>query len=157
MSDTQRQYNFIFASLVNEPDELVGLIAYGIYKKEKIGYIEEFTKRHERGPTDTELNEFHCMSVARIDQYRGLAEARLAELLDELIADQTEIIQRDFESRYKQDLAKAKTSWSASIIQSFLGSVLFTFFIGFVVVIIIGWRDGISTLVKEAVKLLSGQ
>ncbi len=36
-----RQYNYIYKKLVNSEDDLIGLIAYGIYKKHKIEFIEQ--------------------------------------------------------------------------------------------------------------------
>lgn len=35
------KYNFIYKELVSADDDLVGLIAYGIYKKHKIGLYNQ--------------------------------------------------------------------------------------------------------------------
>lgn len=42
---SERNYNYIFSKLVNAEDDVVGLLAYAIYKQQKIEYIEDFTKK----------------------------------------------------------------------------------------------------------------
>ena len=36
----QRNYNFIYSKLVEKDSDLIGHIAYSLYKKSKIEYIE---------------------------------------------------------------------------------------------------------------------
>lgn len=161
MSEThERRYSFIFSKLLQEPDDLVGLLAYGIYKNEKIAYIEAFKTKHLRGPSDEELDTFHEHSIARMDQYRTIAESKLSDLLDELISDQTEQTKKELESKYKEDIkrdiAKAKTGWLPAIAQSFIGSVFFVIAIGASVFIMLGWRDGTNYLIRESARILTG-
>lgn len=43
MSDPcERKFNNIFQQLAEEPEDLIGLLAYGVYKREKIEYIIRF-------------------------------------------------------------------------------------------------------------------
>ena len=151
--EAEKKYNFIFSRLVQKPNDMVGLLAYGEYKREKIEYISSFQERHGgRSPSDAEMEVFHDLSNARIVQYRTLAEKSLAEIQSELLADQVEIIYADFESRYKQDIAKAKTSWLAAVAQSFLGSVMFTIFLGAIVFFIFGAKYGVNAVAQEVYK-----
>ena len=60
-----RKYNYIFSKLVDDETDLIGLVAYGIYKNNKIGYIEKFKEKQGREPSEDELE--HSMSIlARI-------------------------------------------------------------------------------------------
>ena len=41
----EKQYNFIYSKLVTSQDDVIGLLAYSIYKRHKIEYIEDFKKK----------------------------------------------------------------------------------------------------------------
>jgi len=75
----ERQYNFIFSKLVEKDDDMLGLLAYGLYKQQKIEYIAQFKKEHGRGPSHEELATFHDLtsSPTQIENYKQLAEIRL--------------------------------------------------------------------------------
>ncbi|WP_027183586.1 hypothetical protein [Desulfovibrio inopinatus] len=156
-AEPKRQFNFIFSKLVEKSDDLVGLLAYGIYKQEKIHFIERFkTENNDRNPTEEDLKLFHDLSNDRIDQYRQLALNDLAEIQNEVLSERVHDIRIEFERRLKDDLAQAKTSWWAAITQSFLGSVVFTFFLGFLLIILLGAKYGLNRVLEEGVKMLTG-
>lgn len=158
MNDSlERKYNFIFEKLASEPDDLVGLLAYGIYKREKITYITNFQTEHGRGPTEGELSVFHEMSCSHLGSYLRQAEIDLADLQNLIAEEAVSSLSKEYDARFKDELRKMRPSWRAAITQSFLGSVIFTFFVGALVVIILGWRYGINTIIQEGVKMLTGQ
>lgn len=79
---SERNYNYIFSKLVNAEDDVVGLLAYAIYKQQKIEYIEDFTKKHDgRGPTDEELAPFNELTSQnkQIENYKNIAETRFGD------------------------------------------------------------------------------
>lgn len=85
-------YNTIYETLTADPNDLVGALAYIIYKKQKV----EFCKNHPGGaPGRPELDNFHHIASLQtsIDSYRAqaeaLAQAFLTVALDDL-ADRTE-------------------------------------------------------------------
>lgn len=85
-------YNTIYETLTADPNDLVGALAYIIYKRQKV----EFCKNHPSGaPTPAELDHFHRIASLQtsIDSYRAqaeaLAQAFLTVALDDL-ADRTE-------------------------------------------------------------------
>lgn len=84
-----RQYNFIYTQLVGEepadltqPQNVLGLLAYGIYKQEKIKHIKSFKERNGREPEEEELNSFHLDSADRLSQYTALASHQLETFVD---------------------------------------------------------------------------
>jgi len=153
----ERKYNSIFGKLVEEPNDFIGLLAYGIYKREKIAFIDRFCKTNGRGPNDDELQNFHDQTLSRIDQYRRIAEVDLSEFQTELIAEQAKELSEEYDRRLKNELSNVKTSWWAAITQSFLGSIAFSVFLGVLVVIILGMRYGIQGILQEGIKMLTGQ
>lgn len=135
-----RSYNFIFSKLVRDENDLIGLIAYGIYKQHKIQFIESFKRSHG----DVEPSDDDCLTFApstctptALQQYRDTAEALLQEIT--LSAAREEI--NDFENNmlrtYRQEIAesvKANTQgWWASFGASVAGAFVFAIlvYIGF--------------------------
>lgn len=118
-----RRYNFIFPKLVGEkpadpgqPQNILGLLAYGIYKQEKMAYIEEFKRKHdERDPEEHELDEFHTTSVARIPQYLRDAERQLSEFTDGIIKDNLADFKRAAAEGEKEALAELVKTHEAGI------------------------------------------
>lgn len=87
-------YNYIYKTLVTGPGDMVGALAYALYKEEKIQFIAEFEKAHHREPTDAELACFHQTSnlPARLASYQDRAQGLLEDFMDEVLA--TELIEQ---------------------------------------------------------------
>ena len=49
------RYSFIYNNLVSNSGDFIGLVAYSIYKQEKIEYIKKFEDAHQRSPNPDEL------------------------------------------------------------------------------------------------------
>lgn len=43
-------YNYIYSELVEDADDILGIIAYSFYKQQKIEFIQAFTEKHGRPP-----------------------------------------------------------------------------------------------------------
>jgi hypothetical protein len=41
------RYNFIFNALVDDEDDILGQLAYSVYKRQKIEYIQAFRDRND--------------------------------------------------------------------------------------------------------------
>lgn len=106
-----REFNFIFKELTGgDPNNVLGLIAYSIYKNDKIKFIEEWRTEHpgEERPSDEEINHFHKDSMRHIEHYRELAEKRMTVFMEDLVSTHVEA--------YKQAEKEAKKeSWSELI------------------------------------------
>ena len=110
---SERNYNYIFSKLVNAEDDVVGLLAYAIYKQQKIEYIEDFTKKHGgRGPTDEELAPFNepTSQNKQIENYKNIAETRFGDFLDRLMRRRLEEFKEAQKTAHKEALLEAFTS-----------------------------------------------
>lgn len=87
--NSERNYNYIFSKLVQSDDDIVGLISYALYKRQKIDHIQRFMSEHGHGPTDENLKSFHEMSSTdiQIENYRTRAEKIANTFINELMAD----------------------------------------------------------------------
>ena len=71
--------NTVFGSLVTEDGDVVGLVAYSIYKQNKHDFLVAFAKNKGRTPDSAELSAYTMgeSTPRRLAIYRHLAEATL--------------------------------------------------------------------------------
>ena len=87
-----RNYNYIYSQLVEDRADIIGHIAYALYKEDKIEYITKF--KQENGNTELteeDLKPFNTISSTQssLDKYRFVAscimQTFLSNTLDESI------------------------------------------------------------------------
>lgn len=71
--------NEVFVNLVTGDNDIVGLVAYSIYKQNKHDWLVSFNKRKSREPDEAELFAYIVgeSTPRRLSTYRHLAEATL--------------------------------------------------------------------------------
>lgn len=109
----RERYSFIYNDLVSDELDLVGLIAYAIYKREKIAVVRCFKEEHGREPEPKELKNFHCQAAANLEQYKRLAEYALSELCETLIGQEIE----EQEERFRKKKKRLKEAADKRIVQ----------------------------------------
>lgn len=67
------RYNFFFNALVDDEDDILGQLAYSVYKRQKIEYIRAFRDRNDVEPEDSDLIAFHDISnsSSQLEAYRN--------------------------------------------------------------------------------------
>lgn len=78
-SDPFGDRNPVFQQLVTADEDIVGLVAYSIYKQNKLDWLLAFEKLHGRPPGDPELSAYILgeSTARRLATYRYLAESTL--------------------------------------------------------------------------------
>ena len=106
------KYNFIYEKLVESEDDLVGLIAYGIYKKHKIEYITRIKEEQKREPTDEECHSFFVASTtsSQLDKYRSQAEDMLLEMAGNITESELKQYESDMLKNYKKEISSCMPS-----------------------------------------------
>lgn len=81
-----KPYNFVYEKLVQGPDDLSGLVAYGLYKREKIEFIEQIRSEGNEA-SDEQIKDFHRASntPARLQSYRAEAENLMTHMVVNLL------------------------------------------------------------------------
>ena len=98
-SSTPQSYNKVYESLVSDQDDIVGFIAYGLYKKSKQEYITTFeNKFHRRPKPDELLTHVSCSEMPRLNAYRKEAERTLQFLLEQAVSEKQSELEKDFQS-----------------------------------------------------------
>ncbi len=72
--------NAVFTNLVQEDGDIVGLVAYSIYKQNKVDWLQAFQKALGRVPSESELASYIIgeSTPRRLATYRHLAGATLS-------------------------------------------------------------------------------
>lgn len=89
MSDQPgRQFSFIYKKLVKTDNDYVGMIAYSIYKAEKITFIESYKKSNGNYPSEKELYNFQAVHSSKkgLERIRERAEILFSYLSEEIIS-----------------------------------------------------------------------
>lgn len=109
MSTPPRQYNFIYAKLVNADDDLVGLVAYGIYKQHKISFLSSFKDEFGREPTDEECRVFYLTSTTsdQLQKYTTQAAGLVSELVTSTTIEEIQTFQADMLNSYETKIEQA--------------------------------------------------
>lgn len=126
-----RQYNFIYRELVEDDNDIVGHIAYSLYKSDKIKFIEKFKAKHGQEPAEDDLRQFHevCCIQSNIDRYKMQAISILQQFMSDTLASTTKQIEEDYKKAQDKHLADIvaplvpKFWWS--VWQSIIGAFVF--------------------------------
>jgi hypothetical protein len=91
MSDPESQYNTVYERLVLRDDDLIGLIAYALYKQRKRAWLVDFKSQKSRAPSPDEQSSYIIgeTTAARSNDYRQQAEASLGAYADQVIKSAT--------------------------------------------------------------------
>lgn len=80
-------YNPIFEKLVKHREDVLGLVAYGIYKIAKREWVAQFGQDRQRNPNEAELTAYiSTWTPSQLDNVQGTAEKVLASYAEEVIA-----------------------------------------------------------------------
>ena len=130
------KYNFIYDKLVTAEDDVVGLIAYGIYKKHKIEFITKIKEEQQREPTEEECRSFFAASTtsSQLDNYRNQAETMLSETVGNIANEELAHHEAEMLRNYKKEISSCiPSNWKTfgvSILAGVISTVLFSVIAG---------------------------
>lgn len=133
-SAVEIKYNFIYSKLVTAEDDIVGIIAYGIYKKHKIEFITKIKDEHGREPSDEECRSFFAASTtaSQLGNYRHQAEAMLTDVVGNVANEELQRAEYEMLHNYKREISGCiPSNWksfgfsiAAGIVSSFLFALI---------------------------------
>lgn len=129
-------YSFIYRELVESEDDLVGLIAYGIYKKHKIEFIRKIKSEQNREPETADFESFCAASTTKsqLSSYRNQAEAMLSETLGNIADAELRRYEEEMLKNYRKEISSCIPSnistFTTSIIAGVVSTLLFTLVAG---------------------------
>lgn len=108
-----RTYNFIYNKLVEDQNDVVGHIAYSLYKAEKVEFIESFKKDHGNNePTESDLEPFHRSTCLKgsIERYRLTASNILGATLNNVLEETIQDLEKQCRDDHKQMITEVVSS-----------------------------------------------
>lgn len=145
-----RKYNFIYEKLVKDENDLVGLIAYSLYKRKKIAYIKSFKEKDKNYEmSEEELNSFHNASQLHTSDYKYQANTLIQDFTNHLLETETQEIEADYEERFREELKSLKNKWWEGAFHGIVGNLGFSLVLGAIILILIGVNSGIGAVYKR--------
>jgi len=136
-----KEFNFIYEKLVSDRNDIIGHIAYSIYKQDKIDYIKSKSKNGESIEEEI-LKSFHEISstTSSIESYKIKAEIVLQAFFENTLSEMTTDIEKEVTENHLQMLEnvakKMKTPWWHNLIIGVAGSFVFALLIAIIAFII---------------------
>lgn len=150
----KHRYSFIYNDLVSGENDFVGLVAYSIYKEEKIAYVKAFEEKEGREPEPCELEDFHTLARQRVAQYTELAENRVSNFGQLLYGERLEALEEERARTLKREIEKISPSWWRGVSQSIVGSLIYSIMLGVIIMAILCAQHGASWILKECMDVL---
>lgn len=124
----ERSYNFIYEQLVKSEDDLVGLVAYAIYKKHKIEFITRMKEEEGRDPTEDECKIFFKASTteSQLAKYRNDAQSILSDVVANTTNEELERYEQEMLADYEKRIKKCMPPWWQNVIWSVIASFIFS-------------------------------
>jgi len=109
----ERDYNFIYDKLVRDSNDFTGMVAYGLYKQEKIKYFNELRCKNSK-ITDQDVANFHIASSVRIDAYKKEAVDYITGFVNDMI-DVKVKMSRDMITEIVEEKTNAKNAVNQTV------------------------------------------
>lgn len=127
-----RQYNSIFSKIVIDETDIIGHIAYSLYKRHKVAYIEKFKSENGCEPTEEQLKPFHvstCMDD-NIERFRKQASDILLRFCNDSLSYASSQIEDECRNNHKEMLRDVVSelkpkSFLYGVCQSIVGAFVF--------------------------------
>lgn len=126
----QRKYNYIYSKLVNDETDIFGHIAYALYKRDKVKFIESF-KANGKEPTEEDLELFHQISCLEttLDRYQVQASVIMDAFLNEVLKKHRSDIEKKYVEEQNKRLGEVvrplKPNFWYGVLQSIIGAFIF--------------------------------
>ncbi|WP_438283962.1 hypothetical protein [Pseudomonas alabamensis] len=96
----ETHYNVVYQHLVVNDTDIVGQLAYCLYKQSKQKYLREFQRLNGRRPTDAELRiHVNCAELPALDDYRDKATQVMAEVLAQAAQEKQDTLEKHFKNQ----------------------------------------------------------
>ena len=128
-------YNHIYTELVQDENDILGVLAYSLYKRQKIEYIRALKQKTGNEPMDVELVPFHDFSnsPSQLESYRNQASQLANNFLEISLQTQAEQVERYYDAKASAEIRNARPGFWLGVGQSVIGSAAFVLLLGFLV------------------------
>lgn len=141
----------IYSSLVVEDSDMIGHVAYALYKRDKLNFCDSLQSTLHRDPTRMELETFIRAAglPGRIASYRAEAERLLERFSEEVLDVAIRQVEDESQKELVRRLSEAK-SWPRAIVENLVANVLAIAVVALLALIVYGTRVGFIPLLADA-------
>lgn len=118
----EKDYSIIYERLVQDENDIVGLIAYSIYKRHKIEFIKSYKETHDgKAPTPEEFKAFVLSTCAPVSlkQYRDNAETFLQQMTLEAAREEISAFEKQMLDDYKANIQEVLMAQKNQFLEGF--------------------------------------
>lgn len=128
-------YNFIYRQLVDDDNDILGIIAYSLYKRQKIEFIENFKKKYGQEPQEADFKSFNEFSSSdlQLNSYINEASALAKTFLDSSLAEEAAVLDKQYSDESTAKIKAAKPSFWFGVWQGVVASFIFVILVGILV------------------------
>lgn len=139
-----------FARLVNDEGDMAGHVAYALYMRDKLTFIETFRLDEGRHPRDDELDAFIVTAnlALRVSAYRSEAERSLEVFVQEVLEESTGEIARLYQRELYRQLARSR-SFVRAVAENLAANLLAAACVALLALVLYGSRIGFGNLVAD--------
>ena len=152
----------MYSNIVKTDEDIIGLVAYALYKKQKIAFYNKVRKETGEEPTEADINAFilNSSTESQIDSFREQAGRILMDLVanvtEEQIKQASDEMLQNYEEKICAAVKKETPSWIKTVGLNILGAFAFSILV--TIVFILGnfsekfakeVADGITTEVNS--------
>lgn len=114
-----------YAELVTADDDLIGHVAYALYKRDKLKFCDSVEKKHNRAATEDELAIFiqSANLDTRLQGYKTQAESLLERLGEYQLEEALKTMRSEFDGELNRRLSESK-SWRRVAAEALFGSIV---------------------------------
>ncbi|MGE7992030.1 hypothetical protein ACQKPE_13490 [Pseudomonas sp. NPDC089554] len=147
----RKGFNTIYSMLVTHEEGMLGVVAYSLYKRQKIEFIQSFKERHGRDPDDEDLSHFHHLSNSptQLESYRRQADLLSQGFLYVSLEKQAAELEAFYASKADGEIRSARPGFWKGVMQSVVGSLLFVFMLGFLVFFTWSLNQGPKQVIEQ--------
>lgn len=134
-----RNYSPVYNKIVHDEADIIGHIAYSMYKDEKIRFIEDFKNKHSVDDlSEDDIRYFNDInsSDTSIKRYRDSASLILQSFLDNSVSEAIDTAEKDMNQEHLnalKEIIKPVTSFWKGVFQSIVGAFAFTLILCFII------------------------
>ena len=106
MSNLERKFSQIFSQIVEDENDMIGHIAYSIYKANKVEYIKSFSDQNNGNiPTEDDLEKFHLSIKTTLPALRIQAEQLLTNFIQFTLGETVNEIEQEVKNEQLEMLS----------------------------------------------------
>ncbi|WP_295990192.1 hypothetical protein [Rugamonas sp.] len=137
----------IYRQLVTDDDDLLGMVAYALYKRQKFDFIDGFKKRHSKDPESSDFAMFNDLSSSELQlkSYQDQAETLTADFSLSLL----ETYNAKLENRAYETVFKARLRFWFGVWQGVVASFVFVILIGVLIFFTWSLRQGVRSALEN--------